>query len=222
MKMKNVCLSLLIGLAFVEPVFAASDLEQGAKFYQAKEYAKARPLFEKAIKQSPRNWQAHYYLANTLLAMGEKAKAIKEYEACQKTCTDAAVNEHCLVGIKQASMIAPPGAATPAPVVSRAKPTTGTTGSSASPGQFANEVLEEERRERIMRTAKEEVARIRREAKEQLQHEKASSNQIFRYGDGSVGADISDEREEEIERETEAKCRKVMEDAEFRIKGSAR
>lgn len=200
-------LYILICCLFSGPASAQTDLEQGAKLYVAKDYSRARPYFEKVLKDSPNNWQAHYYLANTLLATGEKSKAIKEYEACQKTCTDQSTNLRCLEGIRQASMIPPPKPApTPKP-----KATTGT--ASNIPSETVSPLLDEKRRASILRVAQEEVARIKREAKEQIEQEKAASE----TSEGHTSP-FTEGREQEIERDAEAKCRKVMKDAELRMR----
>ncbi|MBK7838666.1 MAG: hypothetical protein IPJ49_13495 [Candidatus Obscuribacter sp.] len=70
-----------------------------------------------------------------------------------------------------------------------------------------------------MEEARKETAKIRNAAKEQIENEKSSSNQVFKYGDGHRGLDISDEREREIMKEADEKCAQIMKNAELRCRG---
>jgi len=73
------------------------------------------------------------------------------------------------------------------------------------------------KKEEIMRTAKNDCARIKKAATEQIEEERANANQYWRDEDGKVFTSISPEREAEIHREAEAKCRRVTEDAQRRL-----
>nr|HNH76857.1 hypothetical protein [Candidatus Obscuribacter sp.] len=73
-------------------------------------------------------------------------------------------------------------------------------------------------RESILKVAQSEVAKIKEETKEKLEHEKTQANQYWRFSDGSIRLDISSEREAEINRECTQRCKQVMDEAERRIK----
>ena len=205
----------------------AGNLEEGIEAYKAGTYAKARGCFEKAIKEAPNSWQAHYYLANTYLGLGNYANAKYEYTVCQNMTTNAAVKQRCQAGLdmvakRSGSSSSSPPAATPA-----AGPESGKSAASDKDGaggeddsksdQAARSVSGvRKRQDEIMQKAKEQCAEIRKAAKEQIESEKANSNQRFRYVDdgGRIGLDISDERQKEIMSEADDKCKKIMEDAE--------
>ncbi len=199
---------------FYQQVALATDLDEGTKLYAAKEYSKALPFLEKAAQFSPMSWQPHYYLANTNLALGRMSAAKYEYELCQRAASNnAAVVAKCKEGIARAE-----------------KHTSQVRASAPAAGKSADEksddtpklsdaqVAAARRREEIMKHAREAVAKVRQEAKEQLEHEKSNANQFYRYEDGHIGTDVSDERENELERETEEKCKRIMHDAEAKAR----
>jgi tetratricopeptide (TPR) repeat protein len=70
----------IIGLS--PPAVAEDDFTKGCQLYTAKSYSQAEPLLTATVKKFPLYWPGHYYLAHTLLALGQRTAARKEYEAC--------------------------------------------------------------------------------------------------------------------------------------------
>lgn len=173
-------------------------------------------------------------LGHVNMAQGSFAAARKEYEACLKFTTDGSVKGQCLTSIERckAALQSGAGAGVPAssavsPSPSRAQSNSASSaktsspavsGNPTSPTALVNDANVQQMRAHINQEAQAAVARIRAEAKEQIKHEKEKSNEQYQYKDGSTGYDISDEREQEILKEAEAQCAKVMKDAEHRLK----
>ncbi|MBK7838667.1 MAG: tetratricopeptide repeat protein [Candidatus Obscuribacter sp.] len=76
-----------------------SELDEGIKLYQAKNYQAARLAFEKFIKANPSSWQAQYYMANTCLALGQWPQAKYCYQVCMHYCKDPGTQAQCQAGI---------------------------------------------------------------------------------------------------------------------------
>ncbi|MBX3073066.1 hypothetical protein KF913_04055 [Candidatus Obscuribacterales bacterium] len=209
----------------------ASDLQEGAKLYAEGNYSKALPFLQRAAKFSPMSWQTHYYLANTNLALGRMGTAKYEYELCLKICNKPDIIERCREGLARAekhssqTRTSTNSSSAPAPNPSRSS-------SSANDEEDEDEDNEKatpkpaltdaqrvinHKKEEIMRTAKNDCARIKKAATEQIEEERANANQYWQDEDGKVFTSISPEREAEIHREAEAKCRRVMEDAQRRL-----
>lgn len=198
------------------PAFAGTNLEEGIKLYNERRYAQARPLLEKAVAEAPNSWQAHYYLANTALGLGQTTRAKYHYEIVQKKCTNAAILEHCRAGLARADKHAVPKAAASAP---EAQPEgDGKTDESAESKPLSDaDKLKEKNREHIMKLAKEDCERVKKEKNDQLEHEAAFSGQRWRNREtGERRFGISQDRQSEIERECEEKCRRIMDDAKRR------
>lgn len=200
-----------------------SELDEGIKLYQAKNYQAARLAFEKFIKANPSSWQAQYYMANTCLALGQWPQAKYCYQVCMHYCKDPGTQAQCQTGIdsiekfSQAKTTAPATSASSSSTKAPAKADDDDDDEEAnlSPAKAAIE----RQKTQVMEEARKETAKIRNAAKEQIENEKSSSNQVFKYGDGHRGLDISDEREREIMKEADEKCAQIMKNAELRCRG---
>ncbi len=207
MQLKTV-LAIVSGLVAVglwQPALAG-DLEDGIKAYNAKEYATARQLLEKVIAAKPSSWQAHYYLGNTFVVLGQNSRAKYEYELCKHHCTNPAMLAHCKAAIDRMDKHIARSVKTEPAGEAKADAT-------EKPKSDADKVAED-RKANIMKLAAEDCARIRKEAKEQMQNEATYSGRRWRNVEtGERTFDISEDRKEEIERACEEHCRKVMDEA---------
>lgn len=209
----------------------ASEFQDGAKLYAEGKYAQALPLLQKAAQFNPMSWQTHYYLANTNLALGRMGTAKYEYNLCLKTCNKPDIIARCKEGIARAdkhtgqARSSSTASATSAASASSTKSgddddddETGAGKPSSSSGMTDAQRVIATRKEEIMRQAKNECSRIKKAATEQIQEEKASANEFYQDHDGKVFTDISDEREAEIQREADAKCQRIMEEAQRKVR----
>ncbi len=204
---------LIVCCTITLPVLASSsDLAEGIKLYNAKEFASARPILAKAVSESPKSWRAHYYLANVNLVLGKASMAKYHYEACLQNCTNPTIVAHCNAGIarvdkhsSQANVAA-----------NKSEDEEQTKG--AKPISDAD-VQKEKRKAEIMRLAKEDVEKIRKQTKEQLESEIETHGQAWRNREtGERRFGISKDREAEIEREGEERSTKIMQEAERKIR----
>lgn len=236
-KIEPLKLLLALGItsaASMQSAVLASDYDQGLRLYQAKNYVAALPLLEKAANAKTNAWQAQYLLGNTCLALGKMDEAKAAYQRCLATCNDKSIQDHAKGGI--ATVDAYKQAQAQAQSLRRTTSTTGTSGTSGTSGTrssssaSAAESEEDEPTEKkvdknaqirneLLAKARQEANKIRREAEEQIKHEKENSNEVFKYSDGSRGLDISDEREAQIRKEAEERAKRVMYEAEQRAKG---
>lgn len=195
----------------------AGSLEDGIKLYNAKDYRGAKPHFETAARNSPMSWQAHFYLASSMMATGDLQGARNEFTTASKITTNPEIGRRCREGLERVNKMLAGGSA-PSTAGS------GTTGTSSSSSSSAYSPAAAEaakasggaakRREEIMSKARAECAAIRSQAAEQIKQEQASSNTQFRHSDGTVKYDISDDREADIRRDAEERCKRIMEIAE--------
>lgn len=236
--MRKTFAALVLGISLAAHTTSsafATEFQDGAKLYSEGKYAQALPLLQKAAQFNPMSWQTHYYLANTNLALGRMATAKYEYDLCLKTCNKPDIVARCKEGIARADKHSV-----------QARSSSGTTGSansaSSSGSKSTNAVSDDDdddeketksssgagmtdaqrviatKKEDIMRQAKSECARIKKAASEQIQEEKANANQYYQDQDGKIFTDIGHEREAEIQREADAKCQRVMEEAQRKVR----
>lgn len=211
----------LVAISISCPLAALADsMEEGAKLYAAKDYAKAKIALEKAIAENQNSWKAHLYLGHTFLTLGNFTHAKYQYQLCQRLTTNQAVLAQCSEGITRAEKFLEKRNNSP---YSSSSSTASSASASGTKGDAAQEgepelSPKEKRKKAIMDEAREKMDKIRADAKKQIEDEKNNSQQVFRYEDGSRGTDISDEREKEIMKEAEEKCKKIKEDAEVRAR----
>jgi len=195
----------------------AGSLEDGIKLYNAKDYRGAKPHFETAARNSPMSWQAHFYLASTMMATGDLQGARTEFTTASKITTNPEIGRRCREGLERVNRML---AGSPATGTARSGSSgTSSSSSSAAYSPAAAEAAKAsagsaKRRDEIMSKARAECAAIRSQAAEQIKNEQQNSNQQFRHSDGSVKYDISDDREAEINRDAEERCKRIMEIAE--------
>ncbi|MDX1989290.1 MAG: hypothetical protein SFV17_21570 [Candidatus Obscuribacter sp.] len=221
----------------------AGDFDEGVKLYQASNFRGALPYFEKAARDFPTSWQVRFYLGHTYFALGKMTAARSQYEYVQNSGADAAAKSQAEDALNKVCKYL--GVAAPAPLASSgAAGAAGKPGAGATPaaragsaGKGKSDAEEDDDddeqepggnddrskrlqalKESIRRVALEEVAKIKQEAKEKLEHEKRQANQFWVYSDGSMGVDIEPERKTELEKECTQRCKQVMDEAERRIK----
>lgn len=217
----------------------AGDFDEGVKLYQANNFKGALPYFEKASRDFPNSWQVRFYLGHTYFALGKMMAARGQYEFVQNSSADAAVKTQAQDALSKVCKYL--GTAPPSPVAASSeagaasKPGIGVKSVAGKGRSDADEEDEEDEqqatgnddrskrldalKESIRKVAQAEVAKIKEETKEKLEHEKTQANEYWRFPDGSIRLDISSEREAEINRECSLRCKKVMDEAERRIKG---
>lgn len=219
--------SIALVLACLNPCSATagpvkSELDEGVKLYQAKNYQAAKVAFEKIVKANPSSWQAQYYMANTCLALGQWPQAKYCYQVCMHYCKDPATQAQCQAGIDSIEKFSQAKSATQAAPTSSAStkaPANGDDDDDEDANLSPAKAAIERQKAKIMEEAGKETAKIRNAAKEQIENEKNSSNQVVKYSDGHRGLDISDDREREIMKEADEKCAQIMKNAELRCRG---
>lgn len=202
------------------PVAAATNLEEGIKLYNEKQYSNARLLLEKAVTESPTSWQAHYYLANTCLVLGQMTKAKFHYTMCQKNCAYGEIFAHCQTGIARTEKHLPKAASSS----TEGKPATEAKAEGADesddddkeeskPVTYADKV-KEQNKAHILKLAQDDCEKLRKEAKEQIEYEATYEGRRWKNVEtGERKFDISEERRHEIQQACEEKCRKIMDEA---------
>lgn len=103
---RNYLLSLFAAAALIQPANAAttnSELQQGIASYNASDHARASSYLHSYLAKNQNDAVAHYYLANTLLKLGQAENAISEYRKAFQSSKDATLKQYCLQAIQSAS-----------------------------------------------------------------------------------------------------------------------
>jgi len=150
---------------------------------------------EKASKEFPKNWRAHYSLANTYFGLGKFESATREYDICIRICNgDRVVKQCCLAKIAIEKYIVQSNVAL---------------SNLQENSKASRDLLQAEKdrnRSRIKSETNKQVALIRKQAEQKIKAEKSCSQLILRYPDGTMKLGISPQREAQIKREAEMQC----------------
>lgn len=213
-----------LALTTAGTAMASESLDQGMKLYKEKKYQEAKTALEQAAKEEPNSWQAHFYLGHTLMTLGRVNEAKHQYEVCKHVSNHPAVQAHCDKALSQveeynAKVKPQAGGSTASSNAGTASGGEETTADAEPSPEDKRKAEIQAKKDKVMQEARDQCSKIRQEAEAQIRNEKAGSNQHFRYSDGSIGTDISDEREAEIRGAAEEKCKRIMNSAEARARG---
>jgi tetratricopeptide (TPR) repeat protein len=215
-------LSLVFQAGFIQPALALGEFEQGCQFYKLKDYKQARSCFEKAVSEFPNSWAVRYYLANTYLASGQASNAKRQYEACLKCRPSAATAAYCRDAISKLGGSSP--ASTPGSPATAGGDVNSSVAADKSPdaksmdsksADVSSPTLTHERARaaETMKKAEAECDKIRAETKELLANGAKLSNQRWILPDGSPYVDWTDPQREQITRDADERCKRIMDQA---------
>lgn len=183
---------------------SADPLALGMQQYNANNFAAAKTQLEIAVRQHPTSAQLEYVLGNTYFHLGDKAQAIKAYEACVSLNPSPTVSGYCqkmLTHLKPAASVASNG------------PSAAAGGDSSGEPDAAQSKIQAKKRE-IMKRAEEECNKVRKETQAQIAEAEANGNRWVRSIEkNDVHPTISKEERAEIESESEKKTSRIMEEA---------
>ncbi|MBS2007474.1 MAG: hypothetical protein JST01_10560 [Cyanobacteria bacterium SZAS TMP-1] len=217
--------ALIAAAVFCPRVSAEDQFARGCQLYNARSYSQALPIFNETVAKFPKFWPGHYYLANTLLAMGQRSGAKREYEACMSCSPPTDTLSACQKVLASLS-----GVSAAAPADSSAK--TSSASASASAGGGSEEEgkkgdapetpRDKDRRlqiERLRSECNDKIKALKAEMKERLAHGETNANQLYQFPDGTVRTSMTPEEEQAIEKEYQEKMARVKEETERRIAG---
>ncbi len=180
------------------------NLNNGISFYKAKNYLMAVKLLEKAVKEHPRSWKAHYYLGNACMALGRFNTATYHYELVRDLSPDKSVQRYAgLAIVKMENMKLR---------YNIAQVSTGQTSTSQT-GPIDHEGEKKANRARIIAEGEAQARRIETQAENQIKNEKANSNWWFIWPNGEMVMDIPWWRENQIRQEAKSHADHVRQTA---------
>ncbi|MBP7862061.1 tetratricopeptide repeat protein [bacterium] len=89
--------ALFMGSFFVfELPVEAGEYEDGVGLYKSGKIAEAANLLQSFIGKNPSDLKARYYLANAYASLGQRNKAIEQYNYCANAAPGTKMEEYCL------------------------------------------------------------------------------------------------------------------------------
>jgi tetratricopeptide (TPR) repeat protein len=202
--------ALLVAVLGPSPAaFGADDFKSACDLYASHDYKAALPLFTNVSKKYPANPTAHYYLAHTYLALGQKGAARTEYQSCIDCKPSPEVNQQCakaLASLGSSGGSSGSGAASAAALPDGAKPLS------------IQEAKLEQDKQWIQRTLQDKLDKLKKEEDEALGVVAANANQRFRLPDGTrVWRDPQGTAA--VKADFEERMKQAREDARKKIEG---
>lgn len=105
LRMKLTCLLALSALqssAFAAT--ASTELQQGIASYNASDHTRAVSLFHTHLSKNQNDAVAHYYLANSLLKLGDRDKAMIEYRKAYESSKDPTLRQYCVQALQKGAV----------------------------------------------------------------------------------------------------------------------
>ncbi|CAN5561145.1 hypothetical protein BH10CYA1_BH10CYA1_26130 [soil metagenome] len=105
LRINLICLLALSALH--SSAFAAttsSELQQGIASYNASDHSRAVSFFHAHLAKNQNDAVAHYYLANSLLKLGQQEKAMDEYRRAYDLSKDPTLRQYCVQAIQKATV----------------------------------------------------------------------------------------------------------------------
>ncbi|HEY9731348.1 MAG TPA: tetratricopeptide repeat protein [Drouetiella sp.] len=177
---------------------AESLLDEGKRFYIQANFGKAERCFEAEVKANPKDANAHYMLANTILELGRRSEALAEYQQALKLNPTTSIQSNCLRAINgltqtQQQQQQQQGQVTPASRAEKSSPTPPTSEAETirnAAGKIGAQTEAVESQDSAELDAR--IRDINKDAERQiadLQAEEASKmSQSFGYGKGRYNA----------------------------------
>jgi tetratricopeptide (TPR) repeat protein len=201
--------------------YASDPFTDGCSDYAVGNFGKAKTEFADALKTNPKSWRAEYQLANTHMALHETEKAKEAYQRCLGLKPDPEIKRNCQSAIAfivnpQQPKPAVPLTPLPSSVPSAEQPSSSHGASEA--GEEARKKVVEEWKANIMKDAKIQVDALKEEQKRAVDDGNANSWHRFRnYDTGERYTKMYPEEKAPIDREYEARIKRVMDDARRRV-----
>jgi len=205
-RLRDLCFSVGVTALALIPAAIAATVCEAMEYYKKKDYIHANKLFEKASTENPRDWKAHYYQGNCLLALGRYSSAVYHYELAAKMTHNPHNVHMCQMGAYRAESSG---------LKSRVAMTNMRTVAQAS--QYQREAQIERRKNEIMNHAENQASAIKAKAEATIKSERAETQTMWRGADGHMKPDITNDRINQINGEAVRQMQHIKDQAQNNV-----
>ncbi len=205
-RLRNLCFSVGVTALALIPAAIAASVCEAMEYYKKKDYIHANKLFEQATIKNPKDWKAHYYQGNCLLALGRYGSAVYHYELAAKMTRNPHEVHLCQMAAYKAESTG---------LKSRVAMTNMRSVAQAS--QLERQMQIEQQKTHILNQAEKQANAIKAKAEATIQSERANSQIIWRGTDGNMKLDITNDRINQINGEAVREMQQVKDQAQDRV-----
>jgi hypothetical protein len=195
----------------------ATDLvAEGNKEYRLGHYDVARAYYREAAASNPLSYQLHYQIGNASMNVRDYVAAQGSYAFCLKLNPSADVKTQCYRALAfiKSELNQPDAPVTPARMH---VPTQNYNSAFSTTPKSDAELQKEKTKEHIKRLADAELAKLKEEENERWQQLMSQTNRLYKYSDGTVRRDLSNEEKLQFLKEYEQKARVIHDRAQRNI-----
>lgn len=197
-RLRDLCFSVGVTALALIPAAIAASVCEAMDYYKKKDYIHANKLFEKATHENPKDWKAHYYQGNCLLALGRYSSAVYHYELAASMTRNPHEVHLCQMAAYKAESTG---------LKSRVAMTN--MRQVAQTSQIEREARIEQHKQQIMNQAENQAKAIKAKAEATINSERANSQAIWRGLDGVMRPDITLDRLHQINGDAERQIQNV-------------
>ncbi len=192
LSIRNLCFSLGVSALALIPACLAATLCEAMDSYKKKDYQTASKLFEKSIKENPKDWKAHYYMGNCLYAMGKFNSAAYQYNLAAAMTRNPHQKHQCEMAAYKSEM-----------TQINMRVAQVNMNHSINRETESKEAQLAQRKNQIMAQAERHAAQVQKQAAERLQAERANSQARGLDANGNIVFDIPTEHAQRVHNEAE-------------------
>ncbi len=201
--LRNLCFSVGVTALSLIPAAIAATVCEAMEYYKKKDYIHANKLFEKASTDNPKDWKAHYYQGNCLLALGRYSSAAYHYELAAKMTHNPHDAHLCQMGAYKAENTN---------LKSRVAMSNMRTVAQAS--LYNREVETSKRKDQILKQADQHANAVKAHAEAAINAERANSQMRWRDQNGNMQLDITSDRINQINGEAVTQMQHIKDQAQ--------
>ncbi len=201
--LRNLCFSVGVTALSLIPAAIAATVCEAMDCYKKKDYIHANKLFEKASQDNPKDWKAHYYQGNCLLALGRYSSAVYHYEIAARMTHNPHDAHLCQMGAYKAENTN---------LKSRVAMSNMRTEAQAS--LYNREVETSKRKDQILKQADQHANAVKAHAEAAINAERANSQMRWRDQNGNMQLDITSDRINQINGEAVTQMQHIKDQAQ--------
>ncbi len=192
-RLRNLSFALGVSALALIPAAIAATVCEAMDSYKKKNYVQANKLFEKAVKENPKDWKAHYYMGNCLYAMGKFNSAVYQYELAAGMTRNPQQIHLCQMASYKAESSG-----------MKSRISISNMRAAADSAKYNREVQVAARKFQILNQAEKQAQAIKSQAEQRIIAEKESSNMRALDGNGGMHLDITRDHFQGINREAQS------------------
>jgi tetratricopeptide (TPR) repeat protein len=202
-RLRDLCFSVGVTALALIPAAIAATVCEAMEYYKKKDYIHANKLFEQASISNPKDWKAHYYQGNCLLALGRYSLAAYHYEIAAKMTHNPHDAHLCQMGMYKAEN-----------TNLKSRVAMSNMRTVAQEAKYNREMEVSKRKDQILKQADRQANAVKAHAEATINAERANSQMRWRDQNGNMHLDITRDQIDQINSEAVTQMQHIKDQAQ--------